>query len=184
MYRTEIAPFMPDHPPILIFINILAAYESSSPPHRTRPPTQSAPHNQQCVCLRQHTHTPSAADATSRCATSKVATWPTHRYPPHTHSRAITEHRPCETVDLARSTTSCAGGNTPKSRKLKAVRLIQIMSVMAGALLIMPGSSTACALQPLLMTAAAATPAHDQRVHNQRNAHVTRRGSAGTATTP
>ena len=131
------------------FFNILAAYESSSPPHRTRPPTQSAPHNQQCVCLRQHTHTPSAADATSRCATSKVATWPTHRYPPHTHSRAITEHRPCETVDLARSTTSCAGGNTPKSRKLKAVRLIQIMSVMAGALLIMPGSSTACALQPL-----------------------------------
>ena len=174
---------MPDHPPILIFINILAAYESSSPPHRTRPPTQSAPHNQQCVCLRQHTHTPSAADATSRCATSKVATWPTHRYPPHTHSRAITEHRPCETVDL-RPTTSCAGGNTPKSRKLKAVRLIQIMSVMAGALLIMPGSSTACALQPLLMTAAAAAPAHDQRVHNQRNAHVTRRGSAGTATTP
>ena len=110
---------------------------------------------------------------------------PTDTLHTHTVVRSLSIDRAKHnTVDLARSTTSCAGGNTPKSRKLKAVRLIQIMSVMAGALLIMPGSSTACALQPLLMTAAAATPAHDQRVHNQRNAHVTRRGSAGTATTP
>ena len=96
------------------------------------------------------------------------------------HARTVVRSPWTVRNSCSRSTTSCAGGKTPESRKLKAVCLIQNVSVMAGVLLIMPGSTTACTL---LRCVCCAGCAEGGQPRDRRQAAAAGAGLVGHSTT-